>query len=693
MNALAQFRHKFLLSLVALFLILCAPALYSQFGSDGADWKYISGGPGGTKYSPLAQIDASNVGQLEIAWRWKSENFGARPDFNWEVTPLAVDGKLFFSAGSQRAAVAVDGATGETLWTYRLEEGERGDRSPRSNNRGVAYWADEQGNGRVLLITRGYHLVALDAGTGLPVEEFGADGIVDLWVGLLEGTGREVKPGQITATSPAMVVGDVVVVGASLRSGGAPPSKTNVPAYIRGYSAHTGELLWTFHTIPRLGEFGNDTWEDDSWQYTGNTGAWAPMAADLDLGYVYVPTETPTGDYYGGHRPGANVFANGLVCLDARTGKRVWHYQLVHHDIWDWDIASQPVLLDVTVDGKPIKAVAQVTKQGLTFVFDRVTGEPVWPIEERPVPQGNVPGEWYSPTQPFPTKPLPFDRTGISEEDLNDLTPEIKAEAVRIASQFKLGPVYTPPILEGDDGKLGTLIVPHNQGAANWQGAAADPETGMLYIPSETTWWASALRPGSERGSDMNYVGSFIRVEMPLGLPIVKGPWGRITAIDLNTGDRSWMVPNGHPPQYVVENPAVEGIDLSGLGQPERAPLLVTKTLLFAGDGSGQFSGGPGGGGPLFRALDKATGATLHEMELPANETGIPMTYLADGKQYIVVAVGDRGFPAELVALTLPDPSAPQGRGGRGGPGPGGGPAGRGGPGGRGGPQPGANPR
>ena len=535
-----------------------------------------------------------------------------------------------------------------------MEEGERGDRTPRNNHRGVAYWADERGNGRVLLITRGYHLVALDSKTGIPVKDFGADGVVDLWVGLLEGTGRQVEPGQIGASSPAIVVGDVVVVGAAMRSGGAPRSKTSVPAFVRGYSARTGKLLWTFHTIPRLGEFGNDTWKDDSWQYTGNTGVWAPMAADLELGYVYLPVEMPTGDYYGGHRPGDNVFADSLVCLNAKTGERIWHFQTVHHDIWDWDLASQPVLMDVTVDGKPVKAVAQVTKQGFLFVFDRVTGKPLWPIEERPVPQSTVPGEATSPTQPFPTWPLPFDRNGIGPDDVNDLTPEIKAEALRIIAEYKTGPIYTPSIVQGEGGKKGTLIVPHNQGAANWQGAAADPETGMLYVPSETTWWASAMIKGSERGSDMNYVGAFVRVETPFGLPLVKGPWGRITAIDMHTGDHAWMVPNGHAPKVVAENPKLKGVDLSGVGQPERAPLLVTKTLLFSGDGSGMFSSGPNGGGPLFRALDKATGKTLHEMELPANETGIPMTYLANGKQYIVVAVGNRDFPAELVALTLP---------------------------------------
>ena len=520
---------------------------------------------------------------------------------------------------------------------------------PRTNNRGLAYWSNGANDARILLISPAYHLVALDAKTGRPVPGFGSDGIVDLW----DGLDRKVEPNQIGSSSPAIVVNDVVVVGAALLSGTAPKSKTNVPGYVRGYDVRTGKLLWTFHTVPQGSDFGNDTWEDDSWKYTGNTAVWAPISADLDLGYVYLPVETPTGDFYGGHRPGDNLFADSLVCLDAKTGKRVWHYQLVHHDIWDFDTASAPVLLDVTVAGKPIKAVAQVTKQGFTYVFNRVTGEPVWPIVERPVPQSDVPGEKTSPTQPFPAKPAPFDRQGVTEDDLIDFTPALKAEAQRIASQFKLGPLYTPPIVAGAGGKLGTLTVPHNQGAANWESAAADPETGLLYVPSVTNWWASALMEGGDR-SDMRYIGKPTRVEAPLGLPLIKPPWGRITAFDINTGEHAWMVPNGQAPEYVRKSPVLDGIDLSGAGNPERAPLLVTKTLLFSGDGAGLFSSGPQGGGKKFRALDKKTGQTIFEMELPANETGLPMTYVAGGRQFIVVAVGAAGYPAEMVALALP---------------------------------------
>jgi quinoprotein glucose dehydrogenase len=449
-----------------------------------------------------------------------------------------------------------------------------------------------------------------------------------------------------------MIVGDVAVVGSALQGGTAPPTLGNVPGYVRGYDVRTGDLLWTFHTIPQEGEPGTETWENESWQYTGNAAVWATMAADPELGYVYLPVEAPTHDYYGGHRLGDNLYSSSLVCLDARTGEVVWHFQLVHHDIFDYDTGSAPVLLDVVVDGEPVRAVAQVTKQAFTYVFDRVTGEPIWPIEERAAPPSDVPGERASPTQPFPTLPAPFDRQGFTDDDLIDFTPELLEEARRIASQFRMGPLYTPAIVAGTDGKLATMQVPHAQGGANWQSAAADPETGILYVPSVTNWFANALVEGGER-SEMAYVGRGVRVERPMGLPLVKPPWGRITAIDLNTGEHVWMVPNGDAPDYVLEHPELEGIDLSGGGNPERAPLLVTRTLLFAGDGAGLFASGPGGGGTGFRALDKATGDTLFEMDLPANETGLPMTYMAGGRQYIVVAIGGRGFPSELVALAL----------------------------------------
>ena len=660
--------------LLLTFSLILPGVVLAQHGAIKGEWRYYGGDAGSTKYSPLDQINAKNVKQLEVAWRWKSENFGPRPDFNWEVTPLMIGGVLYFTAGSRRDAVAVDAATGETLWMYRLDEGERGDRAVRPQNRGLAYWSDGKGEGRILLISPGFQLIALNAKTGIPVANFGKGGIVEL----TEGLDRDVvKPGQIGSSSPAIVIRDVIVVGAALQAGSAPASKINVPGYIRGYDVRTGKKIWTFRTIPRPGELGNETWEKESWKYTGNTGAWAPLSADEELGYVYIPVEMPTGDFYGATRLGDNLFSDSLVCLDARTGKRIWHFQTVHHDLWDWDLSSAPILADITVDGRKIKAVAQVTKQAFTFVFDRVTGRPVWPIEERPVPQSDVPGERTAPTQPYPTKPAPFDRQGMSESDLIDFTPALKAEAVKIAAQYKLGPLYSPPIVRDSGGKLAALVLPNHTGGANWPGGAFDPETGILYVASVTTPDPLALVVADPKRSDMGYiallggrvskpgeaVGGLSKLSGegparpnlgPQGLPLVKPPWGRITAIDLNTGDHVWMIANGEASDAVKNHPALKGIDLKNTGKPERSPLLVTKTLLFGADGPGLFNSGLNAGGKVFRAIDKKTGAIIHELMLPASTTGVPMTYMIEDRQYIVVATGARGVPAELVALAIP---------------------------------------
>jgi len=668
-------RHGILLSLMSVAAVTGPPARTQQ-GAKNGEWRFYGGDAGSTKYSPLGQIDESNVKQLKIAWEWKAQNFGRRPDFNWEVTPLMAGGILYFTAGTRRDAVAVDAATGETLWMYRLDEGPRGAVVARTVNRGLAYWSDGKGDDRILLISPGYQLIALNARSGVPLPGFGRNGTVDLTEGLDRAV---VKPGQIGASSPAIVVRDTVVVGAALQTGTAPTSKENVPGYIRGFDVRTGRKLWTFHTIPRPGEFGNETWRNDSWKYTGNTGAWAPLSADEELGYVYIPVEMPTGDFYGGNRPGNSLFSDSLVCLDARTGKRIWHYQLVHHDIWDWDVAAPPILVDITVDGTRIKAVAQVTKQAFTYVFDRVTGKPVWPIEERPVPQSDVPGEQTSPTQPFPTKPAAFDRQGTSLDDLIDFTPALHAEAVKIASQYKLGPLYTPPIVPDTGGKTATLLLPSHVGGANWPGGAVDAETGILYVSSVTNSDPLAVAPADPKRSDMGYVGgrgggrsgqAFTSAlsegtdqaarpaprmnSGPQGLPLIKPPWGRITAIDLNTGNHLWMIANGDAPEYVKNHPALKGIDLTNTGKPSRSPLLVTKTLLFGADGNNLWASPAGGGGNMFRAIDKKTGKIIHEMALPAMATGVPMTYVVDGRQFIVVAVGAMGVPAELVALALP---------------------------------------
>ncbi len=648
-------RYRVVLA-VATSIIASATFAHAQQGTPATgEWRVNGGDAGSTRYSPLDQINATNVKNLQVVWRWKAQNMGPAPQTAWEVTPLMAGGKLFFTAGTGRTVVAADAVTGETLWTYRGDDtAERG--AVRANNRGVSFWSDGRGDDRILFVTPGYQLVALNAKNGLPISSFGTDAHVDLWKGLDRPV---VEKGTIGATSPPIIIRDVAVVGAALRVGVALPKKENVPGYIRGYDVRSGKLLWTFHTVPQAGEFGTDTWGKDpatgidSWKFTGNTGAWGPLTGDEELGYVYVPVEAPSGDVFGGQRPGANLFSDSIVCLDAKTGKRIWHYQLIHHEMWDYDIPAAPVLLDLTVNGKKIKALAQVNKSAYTFVFDRTNGQPVFPIEERPAPKGNVPGEWYSPTQPYPTKPAAFDRQGVTEADLADYTPEIKAEALKVASQFVLGPIYTPPIIKDTGGKLGTLQLPGAGGGANWMGASVDPETGLLYVPSVTAPYVSSLQPGGTR-SEMPYIAAGgLGGPTVMGLPLIKGPYGRITAINLNTGEHAWMVPNGKPADRILNHPALKAanVDASNWGGSQRSPILVTKTLLFEGSNN-------------LRVLDKQTGQQIHAIELGSNLTGGTMTYLANGHQFIVAVVGGKpGEGAELVGLALPVAGERGGRG------------------------------
>ncbi len=614
------------------------------------EWLQHRGDFASTNYSPLDQINRENVKNLKIAWRWKTDNFGPVPEIYFKATPLMVNGVLYTTAGLSRTVAAIDGITGETLWTFRFDEQDRRKSVPRLNSgRGVAYWASpEKGKGRIISITSGFQMYALDAQSGKLVQSFGDGGVVDLKKAM-----RVAPDAKIGSTSPPIIVNDVIVVGASFPVGLAPASKNAVRGDIMGFDVRTGKRLWTFHPIPQQGEEGNETWEQGSWKYTGNAGAWAPLTADPKLGYVYLPLEAATGDFYGGHRPGNNLFSQSLVCLDVKTGKKVWHYQLIHHDIWDYDTPAPPILADIHVDGKDIQAVVQVTKQAFAYVFDRFTGKPVWPIEERPVPKSDVKGEWTSPTQPFPTKPAAFDRQGFSEDILVDFTPEIKKQAIAIASQYRQGPLYTPITVYNPPKSRGTLMLPDAVGGANWQGGVLDPETGILYVASSTVIRPMSLQSAPDL-SDMDYVAfqSSSRIG-PYGLPLVKPPYGRITAIDLNTGDHRWMIPNADTPEWVKNIPALKGLNIPRTGTPDRVGLLVTKTLLFSGEGSGLYVS-DGGGGNKFRALDKATGEIISELELPANQAGIPMTYSINGKQYIVMAVGAVNHPGELVALALP---------------------------------------
>jgi quinoprotein glucose dehydrogenase len=556
--------------------------------------------------------------------------------------------------------VAVDAATGQLLWMHRLDEGKRAEASSRRlSGRGVGYWADGKGDERIFYVTVGYQLVGLDAKTGHPLRDFGRNGIIDLKQD--NDQQLDLMTADVGWNGAPVVAKNVVIVGASHRAGSAPRSKENAKGYIRGFDARTGKRLWIFHTIPRPGEFGNDTWLDDSWSYTGHTGVWTQLTVDEELGIAYLPVEIPTGDYFGGHRHGNNLFAESLVALDLQTGKRLWHFQFVHHPIWDYDVPCAPILADITVNGKMIKAVAQPTKQGFVYVFDRQTGQPVWPIEERPVEKGAVPTEWYSPTQPFPTKPPPFERQGFLLEDVIDFTPEIKEAALKIVAQYKIGPLFTPPITRGYEGKIGTLFVPNG---ANWPGGSLDPETGIMYLFSHTLLRVLSMVNEPKR-SDMNYIsvgggddsGGGLTVQ---GLPIVKPPWGRITAIDLNKGDIVWQVAHGGTPDTVKNHPALKGVNIPRTGRTGGAGgssggvgTLVTKTLVIAGEG-GVFTTPSGQRGAMLRAYDKATGKEVGEVYMPGAQTGGPMTYMLNGRQYLVVAVSGAVFPSELMAFRLP---------------------------------------
>jgi quinoprotein glucose dehydrogenase len=657
-----------LIGLILALALLGAPCAASAQAIPGAleesaealakgEWPAYAGTYGSARYSPLTQIDRGNVKELHVAWRWKSPDQAVKeanpkvgPSRANESTPLMVGGTLYTSTSFSQVA-AIDAATGDTKWVFDPKVYENGLGIPANDgwlHRGVAYWRSGDDE-RVVMLTAFAQMIALDARTGKPVSTFGIDGRVDLTQGLRRPVDRD----YYTMSSPPVILRGVIVVGSSVMDWwGRRPSP---PGDVRGFDVVTGRLLWTFHTVAQGGEPGAETWEMESWKEAGNANVWAPMSADEELGYVYLPVSTPTNDYYGGHRPGGGLYGDSLVCLDAATGRKVWHYQLVHHGLWDYDTPAAPNLIDITVGGQRIKAVAQVTKQGFVYVFDRVTGKPVWPIEEQPVPASSVPGESAAKTQPFPTKPAPIDIQGLRDEDLIDLTPELRKEAIDIVAKYDHGPLFTPP------SERGTIQVPGVAGGGNWAGAAIDPETGMLYVGTYRLPFVVTVRKPRLDEASYDFIGEFRYLPGPRGMPLLKPPFGSIVAIDMNSGEHRWRIPVGRG--EVI--PAIQQLGVrERLGFPTRSWALVTKTVMIVVQ-SGYFSAPrlpPGGTrriadlnnfDPHLWVYDKASGEMLAEIALPANAVGAPITYMAAGRQYIAFPVGGGPLVEELIAVSL----------------------------------------
>ena len=623
--------------------------LKGQIVNPTPDWSYYGGDIFFNRYAPLDQIDAHNVSDLEILWRrpgldpsYMVGHPSLNPSSYLRSTPILVDGVLF-SPNAVGFVEAFDPASGKTLWVQQPFENSLDEVRGRSN-RGVQIW--ENGSDKRLILAREPYLYSLNPESGAPISSFGDSGRV-----LLSPEESE----RFRWSFSPIVVGDVIVVAGIIGSAGdSGDIKEALPENVRGYDVRTGQHLWTFQVVPRPGEFGNDTWKDESWKWAGDLGSWCCMSADEGTSIVYVPLSAPTAAYYGGHRPGANLFSNSLVALDSRNGELIWHFQMVHHDLWEYDAVGPPVLGTIRVDGRTIRAVMQPSKTGFLYVFDRDSGEPVWPIEERPVPQSKVPGEASWPTQPFPTKPAPFGAQGATEDDLIDFTPELRARALALVKPFRLGPIFTPPSMPtpGPNGKIGTLTRPGIWGSGNWHTGAFDPESGYYYAVSHQLPDVHTITSTKSPEATMMYAGRSDLTTAVLtidGLPIFKPPYGRITAIDMNRGEHVWMAANGDGPR---EHPLLKELDVGPLGISGRAAPLVTKTLLFIGEGSDAVIGTTGSG-LNFRAYNKATGDVIWTKELDAGTTGAPMTYLHEGKQYIIVAIGGNGREAEWVAMGL----------------------------------------
>jgi quinoprotein glucose dehydrogenase len=691
------------------------------------EWTHYTADGRGSKYMPLDQINASNFNKLEVAWRFKTDNLGPRPEYKLEGTPLMVKGVLYTTGGTRRSVVALDAKTGEQIWEHSFREGRRAAIAPRQlSGRGVSYWTDGKGDERILYVTTGYRLIALNAKNGAMIPSFGKDGIVDLKEGAVNGVNSQIdlETGEIGIHATPTVAKDVVIVGSSFKEGTQPVTHNNTKGLVRAFDVRTGKKLWQFNTIPGAGEFGNDTWEKDSWASNGNTGVWTQITVDEDLGLVYLPIEDPTSDQYGGHRPGNNLFADSLVCVDLTTGVRKWHYQVVHHPMWDYDLSSAPLLADITVNGKAIKAVALPSKEAFLYVFDRVTGQPVWPFEERPVPKGDVPGEWYSPTQPFPTKPPAYARQAITVDELIDFTPAMRAEALELVKMYRMGPMFLPPVVSKVGGPLAALTIGTLGGGTNWPGASYDPETHTVFAQAANAGVSPLGLVEPPPGfSDIRYLAGIAGREFRIndgpgfgsaadapkvseaqarlatvtgkpptsaaaapaagasapapgasgpapgaappaagaggnglniqGLPIVKPPYGLLSAINLDRGELVWQVPHGDTPDVVRNHPALRGMTIPKTGQQGSVGLVVTKTLVILGDP--QVTTTPEHPrGAMLRAYDKKTGAQVGAVWMPAPQSGSPMTYSVDGKQYIVVAISGGSYSGEYVAFSLP---------------------------------------
>jgi quinoprotein glucose dehydrogenase len=668
-----------------------------QPSTANGEWPMYTADLRGSKYSPLDQVNATNFSKLEVAWRFKTDNLGPRPETKLEGTPLMVKGMLYATAGTRRAVVALDPRTGEQKWMYSMDEGERATRwAPRQlSGRGLSYWTDGKGDERILYVTTGYRLVALNAKTGAPIPGFGSNGVVDLKVGIMiNGKQADLEKSEIGLHSTPTIVGDLAIVGSSMFEGLGYVYSTNVKGNVRAFDVRTGKKVWQFDTMPGPGQPGHDTWEDGSWNWTGNTGVWTQITADPEAGLVYLPVESPTIDEYGGNRKGDNLYAESLVAVELKTGKYKWHFQFVHHPIWDHDMSSAPLLVDTTVDGTARKLVAVPSKQGWLYVFDRITGKPIWPIEERPVPQSTMAGEKTAPTQPFVTKPPAYSRTHVAESDLIDFTPELRKQAVENLKHFRWEPTpYVPPTGPESPDKLGAINIGNWNGGVNWPGSGFDVETGIFYTqagnaavtvghydkeefdkvnpdnfktkPRLPRWEAEPdyglPRPARAPGAPVDtFPGNEGRRKLSEGLgglPLVKPPYGVMAAIDLKNGSLMFQVPHGDTPDAVRDNPLLKGMNLGKTGQNGSVGVLITKTLVIAGDP--QFTATPGRArGAMLRAYNKQTGEQVGEVLLPAPVVGHPMTYSLNGKQYIVVGVSGGNYRGEYISLALPQTSA-----------------------------------